>query len=49
MSATIKHSIEPARYGRLHGLLTLDQPSGVATPCWATPPRGIIAVYGRKA
>jgi hypothetical protein len=49
MSAPIKQTIEPAPYRRLYGLLTLDQPFGVATPCWATPPRGIIAVNGRKA
>jgi len=49
MSDSIKQAIEPTRYRRLHGLLALDQPSGVETPCWATPPRGIIAVNGRKA
>jgi hypothetical protein len=49
MSATIKQAIEPTRYRRLHDLLTLGQSSGVVTPCWATPPRGIIAVNGRKA
>jgi hypothetical protein len=49
MSDSINQAIELTRYGRLHSLSTLGQPSGVATPCWATPPRGIIAVNGRKA